>query len=165
MIDGIADSFGDVVFIDRVGKIDCSTHAAAGTEAIGMSKTQIDPTVTAHAESGNGSSGTVGNGPVQLIDLVRHFQCYIRFVTRAGIQRTVPIPAAVATFRANNQELFPIGQVFQFRDSDDPIAEPAAVAVQQVNDGIAFGLGSLVGGWFYDHAGKSLVHGLAGNGD
>jgi hypothetical protein len=37
--------------------------------------------------------------------------------------------------------------------------------MKKINDGIAFGLGSLVGVWFYDHAGKGLVHGLAGNGD
>src|SRR6185369_12634778 len=49
--------------------------------------------------------------------------------------RTIEIPAAVATIRTNNEDLILIGIVFNSRYFFDPVRKISAIAMQQIHNG------------------------------
>ena len=113
--------------------VQTSAGAACGSECLGMTQGVPHGSVAAHAESGYGTTLTAGISGVVGIDVCREFFRDERFELYFGMQRTVPIPAAVAV-GTDDEQVVVIRHLLQVGDAR-PTPFVAAISVQQIECG------------------------------
>jgi hypothetical protein len=124
-----------------------------------MMESQIQTTVTAHAQACNSPSRPIANGAVMTIyvrdELLRH----IGFVSKGGINRTIDIPTFNA-IGAYYYHLHILGQLGQLRFYLEPRAMVAPKPMQQIEHRQ---FDRLIGTRRNDHTTRTFMHCIAVN--
>ena len=137
-------------------------HAAHVAEGVLMAHGQIEGSVSAHGEAGDGSAGSVGDGGVDGVDVCNEFLGNEGFVAVFGSYWTVEVPAVACSVGHDNDEVVLVGQL-SYCTVLCPYGVIAAMAVEQVDDGVGL-LGAIaIGGDDGDE--DVLVHAIAPDGD
>ena len=123
-----------------------------------MAHGQVEGSVSAHGEAGDGSAGPVGDGGVSCVDVCNEFLGNEGFVAVFGSYWTVEVPAVACSVGHDNDEVVLVGQL-SYCTVLWPYGVIAAMAVEQVDDGVGL-LGAIPLGGDYGNE-DVLVHAVA----
>ena len=127
-----------------------------------MAHGQVEGSVSAHGEAGDGSAGSVGNGGVSGVDVCNEFLGNEGFVAVFGSYWAVEVPAVACSVGHDNDEVVLVGQL-SYCTVLCPYGVIAAMAVEQVDDRVGL-LGAIPLGSYYGDK-DVLIHTIALDGD
>lgn len=110
-------------------------HAAHVAESILMAHGQIEGSVSAHGETGDGSAGSVGDGGVGSVDVCNEFLGNEGFVAVFGSYWAIEVPAVACSVGHDNDEVVLVGQL-SYDTALCPYGVVAAISVEKVDDGV-----------------------------
>ena len=129
----------DVPAVGKRAKVDAAAGGACGSEQVLVSDGEIKGAVASHAKTGDGSMCPVGDGGIMGIDIRDQFFDHECFIANGGIDRAVEIPAVVASVGRDEDDTEVIGFFFQLWSGSGPLGIIAAMAVEEIDDGVMTG--------------------------
>ena len=127
-----------------------------------MAHGQVEGSMSAHGEAGDGSVCPVGDGGVSCVDVCNEFLGNEGFVAVFGSYWAVEVPAVACSVGHDNDEVVLVGQL-SYCTVLCPYGVIAAMAVEQVDDGVGL-LGAVP--FRGDYGAKDvLVHAVAPDGN
>ncbi len=98
------------------------------------------------------------------INIIRYFLSYIGLIPHCRVHRAVEIPAAGAAIGTNDHQMIFICKYFQLWHPDQPVAVPAPVTMEEINNGESTFL-LFIRGRIDHHTFECFLHGVAVDAD
>src|SRR5450759_1928467 len=126
-----AEAFGNVPAIREWAYIHPAGHTSGSTPDILMPKGQVKRAMSSHTQTGYGSFGPVGNGPVMRINPGYQLAGNISLVFHGRINRAVEVPTGSTAIGADNDEIVFV-RVIGERCVSEPFRIIVSGAMQQI---------------------------------